>query len=465
MSATLEQPVSLGRAIDPAELPPGPGGPTGWVALQFLLRPVDLFVNSRKRYGDTWTMRLAPERSVVVTCDPAIVKEVFTGDPELLHAGKGNIVLQPLLGSRSTLLLDGAEHLRHRRLLLPPFHGERMRAYGDLMRDVAERHVARWPSAGQLETAPTMQAITLEVILRAVFGITEPDRVAAWSATMRHLLNTMGSPRRILGLAVTLRSARAMRSQRGPWGMLRAELRPVDEMIFAEVARRRAELESGDGPERDDVLSLLLAARDEDGEPLTDAELRDELMTLLVAGHETTATALAWTLERVTRTPHVLKRLYEEGGVDDVDYIDAVCKEALRLRPVVPAAARELQEPMTFAGLSLPAGAIIAPSIVLTHLREDIYPDPQAFRPERFLERPPGTYEWIPFGGGVRRCLGASFALFEMRAVLQAVLQGVRLAPTTTRGETARRRLVTLIPARGGKVTISPRGGPAAVAG
>ena len=301
-----------------------------------------------------------------------------------------------------------------------------------------------------------MQAITLEVILRAVFGVTEPEHVARWSGTMRGTLNTVSSGRRILALASTIRSRRMLRARRGPWARLRPQLRPVDEMIFSEVRTRREERQRGDGPEREDVLSLLLAARDEDGQPMTDTELRDELMTLLVAGHETTATALAWTLERITRTPHVLERLYEHGGVDDDDYIDAVCKESLRLRPVVPAAARELQEPMTLGGVDFPAGVVVAPSIVLMHLREDIYPQPHAFRPERFLERPPGTYEWIPFGGGVRRCLGASFALFEMRAVLKAILQGVRLDPTSARGEGVRRRLVTLVPAGKGRVTLSP---------
>jgi len=269
------------------------------------------------------------------------------------------------------------------------------------------------------------------------------------------MLNRVGSPRHILALAATVRSRRAMAGSRGPWGALRAELRPVDEMILAEVRARRDEQLLDGGSERDDVLSLLLAARDEQGRPMTDAELRDELMTLLVAGHETTATALAWTLERLTRTPAVLDRLYEGDGVEDDDYIDAVCKEALRLRPVVPAAARELQAPMTLGGLALPAGAIIAPSILLMHRREDLYPRPLEFRPERFLERPAGTYEWIPFGGGVRRCLGASFALFEMRAVLQAILRGVRLAPTTAGPEGTRRRLVTLVPAGRGQVTVA----------
>ncbi len=447
-------PLFNDMSIDLSELPPGPRGPHRWIALNFLLRPVPFFVDARQRFGDTWTMRLTSQRTVVVTCDPAMIKDIFTGDPELLHAGKGNIVLRPFLGSKSVLLLDGAEHLRQRRLMLPPFHGERMRNYGDMMREVAERHVARWPSSGELETAKTMQAITLEVILRAVFGITDAERVARWSATMRHMLKTVGNPRRILALGATMQSSRLTHARRGPWATLRAELRPVDEAIFAEVRERREELELGES-ERDDVLSLLLAARDEDGEPLTDVELRDELMTLLVAGHETTATALAWTLERVTRTPHVLERLYADGGADDVDYIDAVCKESLRMRPVVPGAARQLQAPMTLGGHSLPAGVVVSPSILLVHRREEIYPQPDAFRPERFLENAPGTYEWMPFGGGVRRCLGASFALFEMRAVLQAILQGVRLEPTAARDEGVRRRLVTFVPRRGGRVSLS----------
>lgn len=413
----------------------------------------------RERYGRLFTIRLSPGRTVVVAADAAVAKEVFTGDPALLHAGEGNVVLRPLLGPRSVLLLDGPEHLRQRRLMLPPFHGERMRGYGERMRAIADRHVAQWPVGEPFAVQRSMQAITLEVILRVVFGVEEPARVAQLSAPLRRLLDSTEQPWRLLALQLT-RSEGAR--PRTPWGRVRRLLAPVDAMIYEEIAARRAELESG-RPTRDDILTLLLSARDEDDQPLTDAELRDELMTLLLAGHETTATALTWTLERITRHPEVLARLEAEVGGEGADaYLDAVIKETLRLRPVVPAVVRKLQAPLTFGGWDLPAGVNIAPNIWLIHRDPALYPEPEAFRPERFLDRTPGTYEWLPFGGGIRRCLGASFALYEMRMVLSTILERTRLAPTTDAPEQVTRRFVTFSPASGGRVTITQRLTPAA---
>jgi len=435
--------------IDLSKLPPGPNGPSALIAARFLLRGSRFLEDSCKRYGPVFSVRLNTGRTVVIAGDPAIAKEVFQGSGDDLHAGAGNVILKPILGARSVLLLDGPEHLRQRRLLLPPFHGERMRAYAETMREVAERHISAWPVGRSFSVHPTMQDVTLEIILRTVFGVEEPARIERLAAPMKRLLNSTDQPLRLLLLQLT-RSAGA--KPRSPWGRVFALMAPVDALIHEQIAERRADVEP-----RDDILSLLLAARDEDGNALTDAELRDELMTLLLAGHETTATALAWTLERLVRTPRVLERLREEiEAGESTDYLDATIKEALRLRPVVPGVIRQLQRPLTIGGMELPAGINVAPSIYLIHRRPDVYPDPHAFRPERFLgEDVPSTYEWLPFGGGIRRCLGASFALYEMRIVLETVLRRTTLETTDAASEPVKRRFVTFTPRDGGRVRVT----------
>jgi cytochrome P450 len=430
-------------------LPPGPRDHPLLQAGRFFFRGEPFLEACRESYGDTFTLRGPGDLRIVITCDPEVVKEVFTGEPNLLHAGESNRVLRPLLGSKSLLLLDGPEHLRHRRLMLPPFHGERMRGYGEAMGEIARRHIARWPLGRPFAVQGSMQDITLEVIIRTVFGIEEPARKERLAVPLRRVIGLADGPRGTLRMAAAMLSERAQRSRHGPLRRLWTLMKPVDEVLMAEVRERRAGAGGGE-----DILSLLLTARDEEGQPLTDTEIRDELMTLVVAGHETTATGLSWAVERLTRTPAVLDRLYGVRGEDREAYIDAIAKETLRLRPVVPGVGRLLQEPMEFGGHRLRAGTVIAPSIVLMHRRSDIYPEPRRFRPERFLERTPGTYEWIPFGGGVRRCIGASFALFEMRTVLEAMVESVRLAPSGAPGEQPRRRLVTLVPSRGGRVRV-----------
>ncbi len=426
----------------------------------FLLTPTRFLDACHADCGDFFTLRPARDREIVFTADPAAVRQIFTGDPETLHAGAGNVVLGPILGGGSILLLDGAEHLRHRRLMLPPFHGDRMRAHAETMRDVAERHVAAWPRARAFPVLPSMQAITLEIILRAVFGVTDRDKLERLGTPLRDLLDMVGTPRKVLALGLTAGRTTARWS---PWRRFAAARAVADRVIHEEIRARRGEQAAGRGKDRGDIFSMLLAAHDEDGRVLTDKELRDELMTLLVAGHETTATALAWTLERVSREPRVLAQLRDEQqrGEGTV-YLDAVIKETLRLRPVVPAVVRKLTAPMTLGPWDLPAGVNVAPSIYLLHRRADLYPQPLAFRPERFLQgRPPGTYEWIPFGGGVRRCLGASFALMEMREVLAVVLRDAPPAPQTAGAEATARRAVTFAPARGGRVSVPVR--PAAM--
>jgi cytochrome P450 family 135 len=401
-----------------------------------------------RRYGDIFTLRITHESTWVFLSAPDAVKQVFTGDPRLLHAGEANIVLLPVLGSQSLLLLDEQEHMAQRKLMLPSFHGRRMRSYEQVMTEVAVREIERWPLGAPLSAWPTMQAITLEVILRTVFGVQEGERLRRLGDALRQVLAWGTRPQRLAMLA-------ALGPRRiAELGVFRRVLDPADELIYQEIRRRRA---APDLEERDDVLSLLLQARHEDGRPMSDKELRDELMTLLVAGHETSATSLAWALEALVRHPAALARLRDEVDSGEDAYLDAVLKETLRLRPVVALVLRRLTEPMEIGGRLLPAGVTVAPSIYLLHRRPDVYPDPRAFRPERFLERPPGTYTWIPFGGGVRRCLGASFAQFEMKVVLRELVTRLDLRAARPKGERRVRRAIIFAPERGGEIVAARR--------
>lgn len=426
-------------------LPPRPDLGRFMMSAGFILTPTRFLDACHERCGDYFTLRPARDRVLVVTVDPDAVRQIFTSDPDVMRAGEANVILAPILGPRSVLLLDGPEHLRQRKLMLPPFHGERMRAYEEIMRGAAERAVDGWPRGRRFAVLESMQAITLEVILRAVFGMDDAAERARLGSELRAQLDVVANRRRVLMLALTQGRA----GQRSPWARFAAAQERADRLIFEEIRARRAD---PGAEQRDDIFSLLLAARDEDGAPLTDGELRDELMTLLMAGHETTATALAWTLERVTRHPEVLARL--QADPEDVEYVDAVIKETLRLRPVVPSVVRRLTAPVELGGWHLPAGVHVAPSIYLLHRRADLYPDPLAFRPERFVGTTPGTYEWIPFGGGIRRCLGASFALFEMRTVLQTVLRRAELRPARRPAEGVARRAITFAPTRGGRIAL-----------
>jgi cytochrome P450 len=325
--------------------------------------------------------------------------------------------------------------------MLPPFHGERMRSYEQTMAEVAAEEIESWPAGEPYAVRPAMQRITLEVIIRTVFGVQDEERRAALRATLGDALEWGSNPRRMALLAM-LGPQRVASS-----AMFQRVRQPADDLIYEEIRARRGAI---DLEERDDVLSMLLLARHDDGSPMTDDELRDQLMTLLVAGHETTASSLAWAVERLVRNPRVLERAREDGD----DYLDAVCKETLRLRPILALVLRRLTEPMEIGGHLLPAGTNVAPCIYLVHKRADIYPDPYAFKPERFLERPAGTYTWIPFGGGVRRCLGASFAQFEMKVVLRELLQRVEPRVADSRPERPTRRAITLVPERGGEVVV-----------
>ncbi len=383
---------------------------------------------------------------LVMVSDPEVIRVVYGDRANTLPPGRAR-TLRPIVGADSVLLLEGAEHMQRRRLMLPPFHGERLRAYESTMREITESDIATWPAGETFALHPRMQAITLEVILRTVFGVTDPQRRAALTELLPKLVNATSS------MSVQLRVLFARGSGRSaPLPELAGSARAIDELLYAEIAERRTD---DDLAERDDILSLLVAARFEDGEPMSDHELRDQLITLLLAGHETTATALAWTSDLLLRHPAALDRLVEE--LDEEDYLRAVIQESLRLRPVVPITGRRLASELRVDGLTLPAGTDVTPAIWLTHTREDLYPDPYAFRPERFLDRAPTTYGWIPFGGGVRRCLGAAFAELEMRVVLRAMLHGLRVSPANSRAEHAMRRNVTFSPRSGTRVRVQPR--------
>jgi len=403
-----------------------------------------------RRYGDMFTLKIANEGTWVFVSDPEAVKQIFTGDPRLLHAGEANVVLLPVLGSHSVLLLDEDAHMAQRKLMLPSFHGGRMRGYEQTMAEVAAREIERWPVGERVSAWPTMQAITLEVIMRTVFGVTDSARLRRLGEVLRSSLSWAADPRRMARLALLGPRRIAER------GTLRRALQPTDDLIFEEIRSHR---DAPDLDERDDVLSLLLQARHDDGSGMSDHELRDELMTLLVAGHETSATALAWALEALARHPAVLTRLREEVDAGDDTYLDAVVQETLRLRPVIALVLRRLTEPMEIGGRLLPAGVTVAPCIYLLHRRPDVYPDPRAFRPERFLERPPGTYTWIPFGGGVRRCLGASFAQFEIKVVLRELVSRLDISPARSRPERRVRRAIVFAPERGGELVVERRAG------
>ena len=438
-----------------------PSGPTEAPAIQtarWLLRPIAFMESCRRRYGDAFGVQfLGFERPMVMLSDPEAIRALYTAHEHGLPPGR-SIALLPVMGPGSVLLLEGKEHIARRKLMLPPFHGERMRAYEATVREVTERELDSWSDRDAFALHPRMQAITLDVILEAVFGVTDPERDARLHERLPALLGDTASP--ILQFRVLL----SRRLRRGdPLAGLRELIVEIDELLLAEIAERRADLDPDPGhPEREDILSLLVAARFEDGGEMSDREVRDQLITLLLAGHETTATALAWTFDLLLRNPRTLARLTAEVDAGEGDaYLRAVISESLRLRPVVPLAGRRLASELSVEGLSLPAGTDVTPAIWLTHTRPDLYPEPYAFRPERFLEDPPTTYGWIPFGGGIRRCLGAAFAEMEMRIVLEAVLRRCALSPASGRAEHLTRRNVTFSPRHGTRVRSRPRVAPA----
>jgi cytochrome P450 len=401
---------------------------------------------SRRRFGPMFTLEIAYEGRWVVVADPDLIKQVFTGDPKVFHAGEGNDILRPLLGEHSLLTLDEAPHMSQRKLLLPPFHGRRMAGYEATMREIAAREIESWPTGVPYRLRPRMQAITLEIIIETVFGVHGGAGLDDLRDALRRFLDMLTDPRFLVPM-LTLGPDR-IRS----FPPFRRRVDRVARLILAEIAARRA---ASNLAERDDILSLMVAARHEDGSPMSDAEIHDELLTLLVAGHETTATALSWAVERLIRHPDKLARLREEVGAGEEAYLTATIQETLRLRPVIVIVLRRLTEAIELGGYELPAGVNVVPSIHLVHRDPTIYPEPDAFRPERFLADPPGTYTWIPFGGGVRRCLGAAFAQQEMAIVLRELVSRRTIRPTEPAAERPFRRAITETPRRNAEVMLS----------
>jgi cytochrome P450 family 135 len=433
-------------------LPPGPKAPPTVNLLRLLERPLPSLLGWRERYGDLFTVRYPIFGTGVYVCDPEAIRELLTGDQSDLLAGEANAPLAPVLGERSVLILDGREHLRQRRLLLPPFGGAAIEGFRQVIRDVAEAEVRRWGEGETIVLRERMRALTFEVIARAVFGVAEPARIER----LRRALAAVIEMQMVFFLPAATRRELGGRS---PWGKFRRRLAAADELIYAEIRRRRGE---PDLDERGDVLSLLLRARDEDGGGMTDVELRDELMTMLLAGHETTATALAFAFDLILREPGVAARLREEAGAGDDAYLDAVVSESLRLRPVIDANERTLTRPRTVGGWDLPAGIRVYPAIVVVQLREDLYPEPQRFRPERFLGGEASPYSWLPFGGGIRRCIGAALAQAEMAEVIRTVISSVELRTVRPRREPVVIRGITMVPEHGTPLVV---GRPARAAG
>jgi cytochrome P450 len=430
-------------------LPPEPKIPPLLQTLRWAFRPIPFMEDCRRRLGDSFSVRfLGFERPMVMISDPEAIKALYRQREQALPPGR-NIVLEPILGSTSLLIQEGAEHLSRRKLMLPPFHGERMRSYEQTMAEIVTAEIDSWPLHREFPIHARMQAVTLEVILRVVFGVSSGARLERLREMLSTVLAETASPgQQVLGLAL-----RRFGGQ-GPFARFEGQLREVDELLFAEIAehRTRPDLEH-----REDILSMLMTAEFEDGSRMEDQELRDQLMTLLLAGHETTATALAWTFDLLLRHPAALGRLRDELAAGDEDYLRATISESLRLRPVIPLAGRRLAQELAVDGMTLPVGTDVTPAIWLTHTRADIYPEPFAFKPERFLEEGPDTYAWIPFGGSVRRCIGATFAEFEMRVVLREVLGRCELRKADPRPERTGRRNITLSPKAGTPVVVTAR--------
>ena len=419
----------------PAGLPPGSSlGPERQTA-KMVMRPLAFMEELRARFGEVFTVRVVDEAPWAMVSDPGLIAEVLKAPADVLHAGEGKEVLRPLLGDNSVLLLDEERHMAQRRLLLPPFSGSRIERYEEAMREAAEHAFDLWPHRAIGPVLIWTREIALETILRAVFGVGERERLVP----LRQALRGLKTPA----------NAREAESHG-----FREAIERTDALIFAEIDGRAA---VAGGEERDDVLSLLLQARHEDGAPMSRAEIRDELMSLLIAGYETAATTLAWALERLARHPEALARAAEEAERGGGPFVEATIRETLRLRPALPIVARAVKAPYDLGEHRIPVGTTIVPAILLLHHRPDIYPEPYAFRPERFLEGPPDPHTWIPFGGGVRRCIGARFALQEMQIVLSTLLARATVRPPRPEPEPMRRRDVTLSPSRGVELVMALR--------
>lgn len=427
-------------------LPPGPRLPSFALLLLMMRWWPQIVALCKRRYGNVFTLTNSMVGSMVYLGDPADIKTVFAGDPRIYHAGQANSMLAGLLGDSSVLVVDDEVHRERRRLMMAPFHRDAVARQVDVMAEIAVENIAGWPVGEPFAVAPKMSEITLEVILRTVIGASDENRLAALREVMPRLLN--------IGPWGSIAIAKPKLLKRRLWDRLRHTMDEADQLLYAEIADRRAD---PDLAERTDALAMLVRAGVDDGVPMTDLELRDQLMTLLVAGHDTTATGLCWALERLTRHPDVLSKAVLAAESGDDEYIDAIAKETLRVRPVVPDVGRILTEPVEIAGYRLPAGVMVVPSITLVHDDADIYPEPQRFDPDRMVGATLSPTTWLPFGGGNRRCLGAGFAMVEMRVVLREVLRRVELATTNSAGERQKLKHVIMTPHRGARITVAAR--------
>jgi cytochrome P450 len=449
-------PSPAGPAEEQAELrePPAVALPRSLQTLRFTKRQIQFVSRARRELGDVFGVRfIVIPGGVIVTCHPDHVRSLFTAKPELVPSLTAESPLRPIVGPNSVLTANGPSHLRQRKLLLPPFHGEAIDRYTAMIRDVTEAALTRWPLGEPFALAPRMQAITLDVIMSGIFGIEgRPARGSAEETlrtTVKQLAAVSTSPLALIGELSNLGRAE-------PIGLMRRGVRFLDRATYPVIEARR---QADDLDERSDILSLLLRATTDEGEQMSDHELRDELLTLVLAGFETTANSLAWTWERLVRSPEAHERLREAVRTDTEaeENIEATITEGMRSRPVIPIVGRRVTVPWRLGQYVVPAGQAVSVSIVLVHHREDLYPDPYAFRPERWLGHSPGTYEWLPFGGGTRRCLGAALAMAEQRVVLEAMVRRLDLVADRPEPEHAQHRNVTMIPARGARVVIRSR--------
>jgi cytochrome P450 len=429
-------------------LPPGPRMPSALQTIGWWSRPTAFLERCRARHGKRFTIRLLGQSTIVVLSDPEDLKALFQAPPDVLHPGEGAHILEPIVGKNSVILLDEEPHLEQRKLMLPAFHGERMQSLAGLMSELAEREIESWPLDQPVSLSPQLQRLTLEIILRAVFGLERGSQLDSLREILTRILAFGDSPLSLLPPAQRLLAGR------GPVAALDRTRAQADRLIYELIDERR-----GAGSGGDDVLAMLLEACHGDGSPMSAEELRDELMTALVAGHETTASQLGWAVDRIAREPSVQQRLHAElddGG--DGAYLSATIHEILRHRPVLPnAEPRLVKQPFEIGGITYPPGVVLFASAYLVHHDPQIYPDPYAFSPERFLGRQPGTYTWIPFGGGRRRCLGASFALQEMKLVLGALLRRCALEPTDAPATRTSRRGIAVRPPKDHTVVLRAR--------
>jgi len=441
----------------------GPKDPRFVQTVRVILNPLYALDSSYQRYGDIFIAKSSNFPSLVIISNPQAIQEIFTADSQLFESGTVNHITLPLVGSNSLLLLDGDRHLQQRKLLMPPFHGERMKAYGQIIRNITEKVINNWTPGKSVIAQSTMQEISLEVILHAVFGLSEGERYQQIQQLMINMFSLFSNP-----LNATFLFIKSLQKDLGawsPWGGFLRQRQRLDELLYQEIRERKTQSE----PLGEDILSLLISARDEAGGPMSDVELRDELRTILFAGHETTATALAWALYWIHYIPEVREKLLQELNSIDLEncdpaqitklpYLNAVCCETLRIYPVLfftfP---RLLQAPMQLMGYNIPKGMVLAPCIYLVHHRPDIYPEPKRFKPERFLERQFSPYEYLPFGGGNRRCIGMAFAMFEMKLVLAKVLSQYSLELAENRPVMPVRRGVTMAPAGGVPLVVKGR--------